>query len=153
VAKGDTIPDGHHVLRHVPGSKVEQDGRISGAAFVRRANEDGLSVEWREAAGDGPAPDQVQAIRNAFRRDVKKSHRFAELPVGVTRERVREAAVALGMPVALRFEHDPIEAADGTPEGPFHSGILGTPEFGHLKATAIGDLIAQCISEQYLAIV
>jgi hypothetical protein len=153
VAKGEAIPDGHHVLRHVPRSKIEQDGQVNGAAFVRRENEDGLSVEWREAAGDGPVADQLQAIRAAFRRQLARSHRFAELPVGVTRERVRELAAALGMAVDLRFEHEPLEAADGKPEDPFHSEIFGTPEHGHLMATAIGDLIAKCISEQYPAVV
>jgi hypothetical protein len=152
VAKGDTIPDGHHVLRHVPKSKIEQDGRINGGAFLRREVDDGLSVEWREAAGDVPPLDQLQAIRAVFRRQVKQSHRFAELPVGVTRERVREGAAALGMMVVLRFEHEPLEAADGKPEDPYHSEIFGTPEHGHLRATAIGDLIAECISEQYPAV-
>jgi hypothetical protein len=153
VAQGDAIPDGHHVLRHVPGSKIEQDGRVNGAAFVRRENEDGLSVEWREAAGDGPVADQLQAIRATFRRQVARSHRFAELPVGVTRERVHEGAAALGMVVGLRFEHEPLEAADGKPEDPFHSEIFGTPEDGHLRATAIGDLIAECISHRYPAVI
>lgn len=143
------IPDDNHVVRHVPGSKIEQDGHVNGAAFIRRENENGLSVEWRQAAGDGPVADQLQAIRAAFRRQVKPSHRFAELPVGTTRERVREGAEALGMPMDLRFEHEPLEAAGDIPEDPFHSEIFGAPEFGHLKATAIGDLIAQCVSEQY----
>jgi hypothetical protein len=148
VAKGEAIPDGHHVLRHVPGSKIEQDARINGGAFIRRENEDGLSVEWREAAGDGPVADQIQAIRTAFRRQATRTHCFAEVPVGVTREHVREQATALGMAVDLRFEHEPREAADGRPEQPFHSAIFGTPEFGHLRATAVGDLIAECISER-----
>lgn len=153
MAKGDAIRDGHHVLRHVPGSKIEQDGWVNGAAFVRRENEEGLSVEWREAAGDGPVADQLQAIRAAFRRRVARSHRFAELPVGMTRERVRERAAALSMAVHLRFEHEPLEAGDGRREDPFHSEIFGTPEHEHLRATAIGDLIADCISERYPAIV
>lgn len=152
MAKGDAIPDGHHVLRHVPGTKIEQDGRINGAAFVRRENEDGLSVEWVQAAGDGPVADQLHAVRAVFRRQVRQSHRFAELPVGVTREHVRERAAALGMTVELRFEHEPLEAADGRPEDPFHSEIFGTPEYGHLRATAIGDLIAECITERYPAV-
>jgi hypothetical protein len=137
----------------VPRSKIEQDGRVNGAAFKRRENEGGLSVEWREANGDGPVADQLQAVRAAFRRQVARSHRFTELPVGVTRERVRDGAAALGMPVDLRFEHEPLEAADGRPEDPFHSEIFGTPEHGHLRATAIGDLIAECISELYPAVV
>jgi hypothetical protein len=152
VAKSDVIPDDHHVLRHVPRSKIEQDGRVNGAAFVRRENEDGLSVEWREATGNAPVAEQLQAVRAAFRRQVARSHCFAELPVGLTRERVREQATALEMTVDLRFEHEPLEAASGMPEAPFHSEIFGTPEFGHLRATAIGDLIAECISEQYPAV-
>jgi hypothetical protein len=153
VAKGEVIPDDHHVLRHVPGSKIEQDGRVNGAAFMRRENENGLSVEWREAAGNGLVADQLQAIRAAFRRQLARSHRFAELPVGVTRERVRERATAFGMKVDLRFEHEPLEAADGMPEDPFHSEIFGTPEHGDPRATVIGDLIAECISERYPAVV
>ena len=152
MAKGDAIPDDHHVVRHVPKSKIEKDGGVNGAAFVRRPNEDGLSVEWREATGDAPVGDQLQAIRAVIRRQLTPSHRFAELPVGATRERVREGAAALGMAVNLRFEHEPLEAADGKAEDPFHSEIFGAPEYEHLKATAIGDLIAECITEQYPAI-
>jgi hypothetical protein len=151
VAKGETIPDDQHVLRHVPGSKIEQDGRINGAAFERRPHEEGLSVEWREASGDGPVQDQLRAIRDAFRRQVARSHRFAELPIGVTREHVREGATALGMTMNMRFEHEPLEAADGKPPDPYHSEIFGTPEYGHLLATAIGDLIAECVSARYPA--
>jgi hypothetical protein len=153
VAKGDPIPDGHHVLRHVPGSKIEQDGRVNGAAFVRREVDEGLSVEWREAAGDVPVTDQLRVIRAAFRRQLKPSHRFAELPVGVTREHVREGAAAFSMALDLRFEHEPLGAAGGRPGDPFHSEIFGTPEHDHLRATAIGDLIAECISERYPAVV
>jgi hypothetical protein len=152
VAKRDAIPDSHHVVRHVSASKIEQDGQVNGAAFVRRENEEGLSVEWRQAAGDGPAAEQLQAIRAAFRRQVKPSHRFAELPVGETREKVREGAAALGMQIELRFEHEPLEAVGEFPEDPFHSEVFGVPEFGHLNATAIGDLIAQCVTEQYPAV-
>jgi hypothetical protein len=153
LAKGDAIPDDHHVLRHVLPSKIEQDGRINGAAFVRREDEHGLSVEWRQARGDGPVADQLHAIRSTIRRQLKPSHRLAELPVGLTRERVREQAAALGIEqVELRFEHEPLEAADGKPEDPFHSEIFGTPEFGHLRATAIGDLMAEHISAVYPAV-
>jgi hypothetical protein len=56
------------------------------------------------------------------------------------------------MTVELRFEHEPLEAADGRPEDPFHGEIFGTPEYGHLRATAIGDLIAECITERYPAV-
>src|SRR5262245_7652160 len=153
VAKGDAIPDDHHVLLHVPPSKIEQDGRINGAAFKRREDEAGLSVEWREALGNDPVADQLQAIRAAFRRQLRPSHRFAELPVGVTREHVRVHAAALSMAVDLAFEHEPREAGDGRPADPFHSEIFGTPENAHLQATAIGDLIAECISERYPAVV
>jgi hypothetical protein len=153
VAKGDAIPDHQHVVRHVPKSKLDQQGEVSGAAFVRRSNEDGLSVEWREAVGDAPVEDQLQAIRAVIRRQLGPSHRFAELPVGVTTEYVRDGATALGMTVNLRFEHEPLDALDGRAEEPFHSEIFGTPEFEHLQATAIGDLIADCISEVYPAVV
>jgi hypothetical protein len=151
VAKGDAIPDEHRVLRRVPGSKIEQDGRVSGAAFVRRPDEEGLSVEWRERAGDWPAT-QVQAIRTVIRREMRPSHRLAEVPVGLTRARVRESAVAFGMAVDLRFEHEPLATEGPWPEDVFHSEIFGTPEHEHLLATVIGDLIAECVSEKYLAI-
>lgn len=152
MAKGDVIPDEHHVLRHVPGSKIEQDGRVNGAAFVRRPNEEGLSVEWRERAGDTPAA-QVQAIRAVIRRNMRPSHRLAEVPVGVTRTYVREGGAAFGMAVALRFEHEPLAAEGSWLEDAFHSEIFGTPEHEHLQATAIGDLIAECVSQKHPAIV
>jgi hypothetical protein len=71
----------------------------------------------------------------------------------VTTEYVREGARALGMTVDLRFEHEPLDAVEGKAEDPLHSEIFGTPEFDHLQATAIGDLIADCISAVYPAVV
>ena len=152
VAKGDAIPDEHHVLRHVPGSKIEQNGRVNGAAFVRRPDVEGLSVEWRERAGDTLAA-QVQAIRGVIRRNMRPSHRLAEVPVGVTRAYVREGAAAFGMAVELQFEHEPLAGQGSWLEDAFHNEIFGTPEHEHLRATAIGDLIAECVSQKYPAIV
>lgn len=147
------IPDEHHVLRHVPGSKIEQDGTVNGAAFMRRENETGLSVEWREAAGGEDVPAQVHAVRATIRRDMRQTHRLVELPVGATRAYVRERAAAREMVIDLRFEHDPLAATEDRPEDPFHSEIFGTPEYTHVQATAIGDLIAKCITNQYPAVV
>jgi hypothetical protein len=147
------IPDTNHVLRHVPGSKIEHDGKVNGAAFIRRPDESGLSVEWRESAGEVPIAHQVDAIRRVIRRTMTASHRLVELNVGATREHVVQAAAALGMVVELTFEHEPLAAAGGRPDDPFHSEIFGTPEHEHLRAAAIGDLIAQCVGEKYLAIV
>jgi hypothetical protein len=153
VAKGDVIPDEHHVLRHVPGSKIEQDGTVNGAAFTRGENHSGISVAWREAAGGMDIHAQLQAVRAAIRRDMRPTHRLVELPVGATRTRVREQALALNqMAINLRFEHEPLAATADKPEDPFHSEIFGTPEWGHAQATAIGDLIAASISERYPAI-
>ncbi|MDX2290025.1 MAG: hypothetical protein NW217_14550 [Hyphomicrobiaceae bacterium] len=152
MAEGDLIPDDQHVLRHVPGSKIAQDGRIDGSAFVRRLDEAGLSVEWRESAGDPAVADQVARIRRTMRRDMRTSHRLAELPVGPTKSKVHEGAAELGLAMDLTFEHAPLEPDGGWPADPYHSEIFGTPEYDDVLARAIGDILASCVSERYSAV-
>lgn len=151
MAKGDLIPHDNHVLRHVGKSKVEQDGRVNGAAFMLRSCEEGLSVQWRQAAGDGSVADQLQAILRVLsaRRKVRKTDYLVELPVGQTRARVLESARQLTLEVELRFEHHPIEQDEFGPEDPFHSEIRGIPELEEGVAMALGDIIAECVSSQY----
>ena len=152
MAEGDPIPDGHHVLRHVPGSKIAQDGRIDGSAFVRRAGEAGLSVEWRESTGEVAVADQVAQILRVIRRDMRPSHRLAELPVGPTKTTVRDGAAALGLALRVAFVHEPLEPDVRWPVDPHHSEIFGTPEHDDVLAKAIGDLLAGCVSERYSAV-
>ena len=151
MATGDLIPDDHHVLRHVKGTKI-QNGIVDGSAFVKRPDEDGLSVEWLELAGYEPA-DQLPAIRRVYRRERTKTHRFVELNVAKTRAFVgREASALHSMIVQLRFEHEPQPATAAHLEEPYHSEIFGTPPHDALEAKAIGDLIAECAGAQYEAL-
>jgi len=152
MAEGDPIPDEHHVLRHVPVSKIDQAGRIDGSTFVRRPGELGLSVEWRESAGDLAVADQVAKIRRVMRRDMRPSHRLAELPVGSTKTRVRDGAAELGLALKLAFVHEPLAPEGKSPADPHHSEIFGTPAPDDALAKAIGDLIAGCESERYPAV-
>jgi hypothetical protein len=150
------IPDSNHVLRHIPGSKIDQHGKVDGSAFIRRQKpgeppEDGLSVEWREMAGEMPATDQVAIIRGLLRLNVTGTHQLVELEVGQTRNHVKDGAAELGIALELSFKHDPLGAAGQWPADPCHSEIFGTPDPGHEFATAVGDLIAQCVGEKYPA--
>lgn len=155
MALGDHIPREHTVLRHVKGTLIDQ-GKVDGSAFVRRQDpsgnvETGLSVEWLEIAEGDTVALKVEAIRKSFRREVKNSHRFAALPVGVTKDHVEVGAIALGADLSLRFEHEPLLAEDGKPPNPHHSEIFGTQEPDHALAVAIGDLMAEKVSELYHA--
>jgi hypothetical protein len=150
LAKGDAIPHDDHVLRHVPGTKIDA-GKVQGTAFVRRAGEDGLSIWWRETVGDIPLEDQLKAIRAVIRLGMSSTHRFAELSVGDTREFVkREGAAFL---TELQFEHEPLAAEGEYSEDPFHSEIFGSPADGDPRALGVGLLIAECVMTQYAAVV
>ncbi len=70
--KDDKIPDGDHVARHVPWSRLrrDQDDRILGIvwqALQKRPTEDALSVSWLEFFG-GTHRENLKQAAEAFRR-------------------------------------------------------------------------------------
>lgn len=72
--KGENLPDGDHIVRYVPFSKLLRDGDkpvgFLFSAFQLRDSEDGLSATWLEYfAGDRVA--QTTAAVRAFRASLK----------------------------------------------------------------------------------
>lgn len=69
--KGQQLSDEHHVMRYVPWTRLRRDGddNVVGflsSAFVLRAEEDALSVNWVEYFA-GNHQSQIEASVKAFR--------------------------------------------------------------------------------------
>lgn len=135
----DSIPDDDHVSRYVGGSKITPSGRITGAAFELRTNEDALSVNWLEYLGLGDRCAEIKKIRKVFlekKMDLRPTGKFAVLDVGATKEHVRQESDDNRV---LSIKHEPIE-----PEDISHAGIYNVPK----GDPSIGDMIAELIEEE-----
>ncbi len=73
--------------------------------------------------------------------------RFAELPVGRT-----QAYVLARSQAPLRFLHSALPADSRWPEDPSHSEIVGVPSTGALKASTVGDRLAECVTATHPAV-
>lgn len=117
---GGAIPDEHHVVRLVGGSKIDR-GRVYPEAF--RDNCGAVSVNWLECADD-TKEQQLARVRSLIRRQIGKTAQFAELNVGIIR------SIANGLDV----RKDPLPAEGDYPASPCHAEIVNFPEDdGELK--------------------
>ena len=105
-----------------------------------------MSVNWLEAFAPGK-DRQLAEVRRLSRQSVKRNGRYAELNVGVVREKVAEE-----LPT-LRIVHDPLGAENDYEADPSHAEITGLPPGDSDEAMMIGDLIAECVITMHPAIV
>lgn len=87
---GDVLPDKHHVSRLcLP--KTVQDNQLLGAAFLPRAEDNYLSVNWLECLKCKSRAEEIVAVQNTYISKLNFSNkaRIAVLNVGITRLMVR----------------------------------------------------------------
>lgn len=63
--KGDTIPDQDHVARYCKSTQAP-DGQIQATAFMLRANEETLSVDWLEFLKCSSRKDEIAEIQEIY---------------------------------------------------------------------------------------
>lgn len=128
----ELVPDSNHIARHCGGSRVE-DGEIDGAAFMLRANEKSLSVNWLEFLQLSDRQSEIREVCRVLRskRTLGARSVIAVLKVGEVLEHVRNAEVRTLKVVHLTEENDPS-----------HSGVFG------YSATVEDDIIADLIAEK-----
>jgi hypothetical protein len=110
------------ITRHITASKVI-GGEVQPTAFLLRAGECGLSVNWLEYYGRPAENRNITSVADCLRRkgrEIKKSHFFAVLPIS----QVRSEAVSV--------RHDPEYGEGGEVVDPSHSEIAGLPPFSDL---------------------
>jgi len=109
--KGDPLPDGHHVVRYVGGTKID-DGIVHPDGFRGQT-----SVNWLECV-DGNEGEQLDRVRSLLRLRPGATAKLAVLEVRTIR-RLQDG---------LTVEEDPLPAEDEWPEAPCHADFLGLPE-------------------------
>lgn len=112
---GDDLPNADHIARYCPPRQIA-DGLPLTSAFVLRAQDSHLSVNWLEFFDAPNLTDAVDEMRAAFGAafDLRPNGRFAVLNVRnaklVARAQLRRS---------VRIQHLP------TDDNPAHSGIAG----------------------------
>jgi len=109
--KGDPLPDGHHVVRYVGGTKID-DGIVHPDGFRGQT-----SVNWLECV-DGNEGEQLDRVRSLLRLRPGATAKLAVLEVRTIR-RLQDG---------LTVEEDPLPAEDEWPEAPCHADFSGLPE-------------------------
>lgn len=138
--KGDTIPDEHHIARLCNPKHID-GGLIQATAFMLRANEESLSVNWLEFLNRLDRMSEIAELRNIYSGKFTKvgtSAKITILSVGEVREKaLRESPDQRN----LKVLHDP-EIND-----PSHSGIYNLKYDDEL----IAELILETVRETYPA--
>jgi len=150
----DKIDPDNHVLRHVTPKNlvtnvITGDAEIAGGAFVDKPRHEGqVSYAWKEYFPP-PQENQVQSIRDEFRRDRKKSHKFAELPVGISISGLNAKFPQLNIDVF----HDPLEATSDFLK-PFgsHALMVNVPYENTALGDAVGDFLTNYVTNVYEAL-
>jgi len=141
---GKNLPYDHHIVRYVKPTLIEE-GTVDGGAFVLRADELGLSVNWLEILGGTDHHQQVDEVRRLSRLRLARRGGFAMLNVGETKRHVSDGAQKAGFQVNPSVCEAPLAAADGFEADPSHSEFTGLPSADSNKAMLVGDLIADCV--------
>ncbi len=132
----ELVPDSNHISRHCGGSHVE-DGEIGADAFMLRASDESLSVNWLELLQLSDRQSEIREVCRVLRdkgRTLGPTSVIAVLNVGEVLEHVRNAEAR-----TLKVVHVPEE------NDPSHSGIFGYTA----EDDIIADLIAQKINETH----
>ena len=135
---GDSLPDGHHIVRYVKPTLVE-DEIVDGSAFLLGSDQQGLSVNWLEAFGYDDESRHLSEVRRLSRLRLARNGRFAKLNVGETKRLVSEVVEELGIIEA------PLAPTDEFEVDPSHAEITGLPPEESDEAMLVGDLIAGCV--------
>lgn len=140
--KGDQVPNEDHIARYCGGSRVKEDGTISGEVFRLRVQsgqiEEYLSVNWLEFLNKENRVQEIAEIQKLlaakFPLGIGPRARIAVLNVGEMRGYVHKNSDDRR---TLRVLHEPKD------NDPSHSGIHGLK----FEDVLIADLIAQKIKE------
>ena len=138
------IPETDHVVRYVKWSLL-LNGRVDGNAFVRRATERTVSVNWLEVLG-GDRAHQLAEVRRCIHLRPGAQAKFALLHTGACRRHVARSLIGDDYPdIRMGFLHAPLPEESGYPADPSHTEITGLPDPGADPEYAeyVGDLIAQ----------
>ena len=137
--KGSVIPDNDHVARLCLPKHVD-DGQIQATAFLLRAGEESLSVNWLEFLKCQNRESEIDEIRAVYSKKftIGKRARIAILNVGETRKKVLTES-----PDGRNLEvlHAPLM------NDPSHSGIYNLKQDDELVA----ELILETVRESYSA--
>lgn len=120
MSTGDLIGDEQHVARMCKGSHLDESGQPSATAFMLRAGEDYLSVNWLENLNEADRNVAWDALRGvlAQKLNVANSARLGLLNVGECRAAVSEGTDGR---IEIRVIHEPVTVAGILDES--HSGI------------------------------
>lgn len=105
--KGDHIPDSDHISRFCRPMQVA-DGQIQASAFMLRADEENLSVNWLEFLKCSSREDEVLKIQDIYSANltVGASAKIAVLNVGEVRYKILTESLDSRN---IEVLHDPLE--------------------------------------------
>lgn len=130
------LPRSSHIARYCGPSRILENGNISGAVFLLRADEDYLSVNWLERLPFKDRNSQVKEVRKRSQLVPSSGARIAVLNVGEICEHVKTESS-----YTISVLHEPIVQDDS------HSGIHGTAQ----DQLMISELIAEKVLESHPA--
>jgi len=137
--KGETIPDQNHIARFCRPMQAPE-GQIQATAFMLRADDESLSVNWLEFFNCSNRENEIAKIQTIYSETftVGARARIAILNVGEVRKKVLTES-----PDGRNLEvlHDP------SINDPSHSGIYNLKQDDEL----IAELILETVSESYSA--
>jgi hypothetical protein len=137
--KGDKIPDDDNIARYCRPTQVA-DGQIQATAFMLRAGEENLSVNWLEFLNCSSREIEIGELRGIYaaKLSVGARAKIAVLNVGEVREKVVTESLDKR---ELDVLHDPLV------DDPSHSGIYNLKQDDEL----IAELILEVVCEAYSA--
>ncbi|MCK4619278.1 MAG: hypothetical protein KAT52_04985 [Desulfobacterales bacterium] len=138
--KGDTIPDQNHIARFCRPMQAPE-GQIQATAFMLRADDESLSVNWLEFLNCSNRENEITKMRTIYSEtfDVGARARIAILNVGEVRKKVlTESQDGRNLEVL----HDPLI------NDLSHSGIYNLKQDDELM---IAELILETVRESYSA--
>ena len=138
---GDKIPENHHIARLCKPKTFDENGEITGAAFVLDQGHKCLSVNWLEFLHCSNRIDEITKLRGIYFSKLNRvptNAKIAVLNVGEVRRKVlTESSDRRDLAVL----HEPEEIDES------HSGIYNLK----YNEVEIAELILQTIQEKHLA--
>jgi hypothetical protein len=138
---GPEVPGTNHVSRLCGATKCDENGRPVGDAFMLRAADAFLSINWLEYTGAQTRADQLAAVRRHLIDKGMKlttNGRLAVLHLQTVIDHVRSRSLD-GRSITAHHEPEPLD--------PSHTGLYGYTGDDQL----IADLIAQVVEEVHKA--
>lgn len=138
---GDKIPENHHIARLCKPKTFNEDGQITGSAFILDQGHRSLSINWLECLNCSKRSDEIIVLQVIYLSKLKKvptNAKIAVLNVGQVRLKVLTESSDRRDLAAL---HEP-EDIDYS-----HSGIYNL----RYNEVEIAELILQTIQEEHPA--